>query len=496
MVLQRGGSNSSGSKIWGYGALEDNSNAMFECLTRKGGKEQSKKIPVQISSNTWEINLAPQQAGDVCQLQITSGEETITLSDILFGDVWICSGQSNMEQRMGDIIDSEEEIANAASFSDIRFAIVQNAIAYEEDDDLDIILDVPWTDPSNEEYLKNMSAICFLYAKNIYLETGVPQGMVASDWGGTPIESWTNEEVLTTCNVPQSHDPCDICEGCYGEMYCYSVLWNAMINPLKRNFVKGFLWYQGETNGGYGGYLGFNRDYYQCTFPAMIDSWRKEFSENSMTDELAPFGFVQLAAWRPDSLEASFPVIRWHQTADYGYVPNERMENVFMAVALDTYDDKEGYPGNLHPRYKQIVAERLAIAGLNTAYDLNFPTNGPFPLSISMNGNEILITYDKDLTFNNNEFSGFYHCLSNAECDFGVFLNNWTEIGLEKVAQVSSNQIVVILEEEEDFWLSYIWRETPVLTYLGLPIYEDAEISLPSPPWKMLVENSVITYFN
>ena len=179
--------------------------------------------------------------------------------------------------------------------------------------------------------------------------------------------SWTNTEVLDACDVPAGPEPCSICEGCVGEQFCYSVLWNAMINPLKRNFVKGFLWYQGETNGGYGGYLGFNRDYYQCTFPTMIDSWRYEFSLHSMTDEAAPFGFVQLASWRPDTIEASFPVIRWHQTADHGFVPNEEMENVFMAVSLDTYDDKEDYPGNLHTRYKQIVAERLAVAVLSIA---------------------------------------------------------------------------------------------------------------------------------
>ena len=261
-----------------------------------------------------------------------------------------------------------------------------------------------------------------------------------------------------------------------------------MINPLKRNFVKGFLWYQGETNGGYGGYLGFNRDYYQCTFPAMIDSWRHEFSLHSMTDETAPFGFVQLASWRPDTVEASFPVIRWHQTADHGFVPNEEMKNVFMAVSLDTYDDKEDYPGNLHPRYKQIVAERLAVAGLSIAYGLNYPTNGPFPLSIEIGGGKITVTYDKDLTYIANEISGFYYCTQLDDCDAGIFLDLWTEIEMERVEQVSTTEIVVQLEENTPFWLSYLWRETPVLAYRGLPVYEAAETSLPSPPWKWLVE--------
>ena len=207
-----------------------------------------------------------------------------------------------------------------------------------------------------------------------------------------------------------------------------------------------------------------------------------------MTSSKAPFGFVQLAPWRPESLEASFPVIRWHQTADYGYVPNELMENVFMSSPLDTYDEKEDYPGNLHPRYKQIAAERLAIAGLNIAYGLDFPTNGPFPVKVEADGYKIMITYDKDLVYLANEISGFFFCVELDDCDAGVFLINWMEISMEQVEQVSSREILIRLEVEQNFWLSYLWRETPVITYLGLPVYEATETSLPSPPWKWMVD--------
>jgi len=498
MILQRGGEGSVGSKVWGYGEIGDDSHAMLECETEKGFVQNSVYTLQQVKNNIWEVTLEPRNAGDVCQLQIYSGEESLSLNDLLFGDVWICSGQSNMEQSMVNIINSDEEIANSANLSQIRFTVIQNTIAYGVDDDLDVVLDFPWTDPSWSEALEEMSAICFLYGRSVFQETGVPQGLVASDWGGTPIESWTTGAVLDSCNVPAGPEPCAICdaEECEGEMYCYSVLWNAMINPLKRNFVRGFLWYQGETNGGYGGYPGFNRDYYQCTFPALITSWREEFSAHSMTDKLAPFGFVQLAAWRPDSDEASFPVIRWHQTADQGYVPNKDMENVFMAVSLDTYDDKEGYPGNLHPRYKKVVAERLAVAGLNIAYGLDFPTSGPFPLSIESDGDAIIITYDKEPTYNANEMSGFYYCYCGSEmscsqleeCDAGVELSYWKEVPKGLVTQLSSNQIMIDLNHDKSFYLSYLWRETPVLTYLGLPVYDTVEPYLPSPPWKYLVE--------
>ena len=116
-----------------------------------------------------------------------------------------------------------------------------------------------------------------------------------------------------------------------------------MINPLKRNTLKGFLWYQGENN------RNLNRDLYDCTFPTMIDSWRSEFSTHSNTNTEAPFGFVQLSTIKYGDQELRTSTIRWHQTANYGFVPNQRQKNVFMAVAIDTYDE----PNGIHPHYKQ-----------------------------------------------------------------------------------------------------------------------------------------------
>ena len=89
----------------------------------------------------------------------------------------------------------------------------------------------------------------------------------------------------------------------------------------------------------------WNIDLYNCTFPTLIDSWREEFSSHADTRRDAPFGFVQLYT-NKGSDSTSAPIIRWHQTADQGLVPNDRMKNVFMAVAIDTYDEKNG----IHPR--------------------------------------------------------------------------------------------------------------------------------------------------
>ena len=351
----------------------------------------------------------------------------ISLSDILYGDVWICSGQSNMEQNMGNIINSTEEIAASAKYDMIRYMVVANTASENLDDDADIKIQVPWSDSASPN-LRSMSAVCYLFARNIQSmlvsEGGdlLPLGMVDSDWGGTRIEAWSSQDALDTCDVPQ-----DSCDEDHAQN-CHSRLWNSMMNPLKRNAVKGFLWYQGEANEGY------NRDLYNCTFPAMIESWRQEFSQHSATSKTAPFGFVQLASWRPESLAAGVPVIRWHQTADVGVVPNDIMENVFMSSPLDTYDSKEGYPGGIHPRYKQIVAERLAVAGMSVAYQYQAPyaPYGPVPSTSVFDQQKMthVIYYDSPFTYTNTEISGFYACTNNAqECDQGGQVDTWQEIG-------------------------------------------------------------------
>ena len=86
-----------------------------------------------------------------------------------------------------------------------------------------------------------------------------------------------------------------------------------------------------------------------------------KFSQNSATPEDAPFGFVQLSTLKADSMSIGFPIIRWHQTADVGYVPNDVMPNVFMSTPLDTYDPADGYPGGIHPRL--LIKYRLGVRG-------------------------------------------------------------------------------------------------------------------------------------
>jgi len=473
-------------QVWGYEDLLNDVEGSLQCVSRRNGQRSYESVRVTSQADgVWSMELPARSSDNICTIEVSGGGEVISLSDVLFGDVWICSGQSNMEQNMGNIINSTEEIAASAKYDKIRYMVVANTASENLDDDVDIKVQVPWSDSASQN-LRSMSAVCYLFARNIQnmLESEgadlLPLGMVDSDWGGTRIEAWSSQEALDTCDVPQESCNEDAAQS------CHSGLWNSMMNPLKRNAVKGFLWYQGEANEGY------NRDLYNCTFPAMIESWRHEFSQNSATSKTAPFGFVQLASWRPDSLAAGVPVIRWHQTADVGVVPNDIMENVFMSSPLDTYDSKEGYPGGIHPRYKQIVAERLAVAGMNVAYQYQAPyaPYGPVPSTSVFDQLKMthVIYYDVPFTYTNTEISGFYACTNNAEeCDVGGQVNTWVEIEKENVSALDDHTISINLESyrgESALSLAYLWRETPVKEYLGLPIYGLEPFHLPSPPWK------------
>jgi len=473
------------TKVWGFD-LVGSIDAELSCQVL--GRVVSHKLTtVRSMEGVWEAELPSQLAGTVCDFQATSETEDIVLTDIMFGDIWLCSGQSNMEMAMRFIMNATEEIEASASFTSIRYTVVKNAVSTTEDLDADTPLQQPWADPTDVDKLGAMSATCFLFARSLQQlwqaagQEPVPLGLVDSDWGGTPVESWSTPESLASCEATHYCDE-ERPQGCPSRLY------NAMIHPLARVALKGFLWYQGESNSGISG----GRDVYNCTFPAMIDAWRELFSSNSNTDPEAPFGFVQLASNQADSQGLGFPVIRWHQTADYGYVPNERLKNVFMASPLDTYDDKEGYPGGIHPRYKQIVGERLAVAGIYVAYGMQeepYRPYGPLPISVDLDRVNMLIkvTYEDDIVYDNTEISGFYFCEdSPLNCDDTNSVARWTEIGKGAVMQFDSKTLSIsIAFTTEEFSLAYAWRETPVKRYLGLPVYGDeAHFSLPSPPWK------------
>ncbi|XP_078282673.1 sialate O-acetylesterase isoform X2 [Rhinoraja longicauda] len=338
MVLQQ---QPSRAVVWGYGVVGA---TVAVSVWREDGtySQQITAVSEGISpgvAGVWKVLLDPIHAGGPflvrAEQRIAVAVDIITLEDVYFGDVWLCGGQSNMEMTVLQIMNASEELSLASHYPYIRLFQAGLRESAEELTDLASIA-VQWSAPTAEILGKgnftSFSAVCWLFGRYLYEKLKYPIGLVESCWGGTPIEAWSSKRVLSKCGLNGVSDDNEICEATGPHQP--SVLWNAMIYPLKRMVFKGTIWYQGEAN------TVWHQEEYNCTFPAMIEDWRQVFHQGSggSTEINFPFGFVQLSADHHIIPADSFPWIRWHQTADFGYAPNPKMRRTFMAVAMDLGD--------------------------------------------------------------------------------------------------------------------------------------------------------------
>jgi len=467
MVLQR---EPESATLYGFEELIPGTEAGLSCSLKGEYLPLQVGIPVRNglkSEGDWMVELPPQEAGTVCDIVVVGGEQVLELNQVIFGDVWICSGQSNMVFTMKNIFNHTEEIAAAAAYTDIRFTVIKRVTSEVEEED--VATATTWTDPSNARALGAFSAVCFFYAMNVYDQLGVPMGLIDSAWGGTRVEAWSSQDALDACEIEDSVLP-------NNPQNSNSYLWNAMIHPLRKMTVRGFLWYQGEAN------ANWNMDKYSCTFPTLISSWRDQFSMMSNTSPDIFFGFVMLSTIKYGTAGTTYPRIRMHQTADYGFVPNYAMMNTFMATAVDTYDEENG----IHPRYKKIVGERLAYAGLSMAYgNKDFPSKGPIAPVITEDDTSYILDYDQDITFDSSELSGFFYCCAE-DCTTTNDINNWPLVDPGLVKMTGSRNLTIAKGEAgcTKPTLAYLWRQTPIQKPIwGAPIYSDDAFRIPSPPW-------------
>ncbi|CAG5130232.1 unnamed protein product [Candidula unifasciata] len=344
-----------------------------------------------------------------------------------------------------------------------------------------------WTRPDNSSVggpaWAYFSAVCWLFGKAIHKELGYPIGLVATDWGGTPVEAWSSPEALAECGVhstTRSKQPASFLE--YVNKLPLesrkrllgpdnnSALWNAMIYPFLNMTIYGAIWYQGEADAD-----GDKMNRYNCTFPTMIKDWRKNFHHSSerQTNATFPFGFVQLAPNSPNkNITVGFPDVRWHQTADRGYVPNSVMENVFMAVAIDLPDFNSTY-GSVHPRDKKDVGERLRLSGLAVAYGKSEVFQGPFPARGAVTSQGLTFLYGEKWNLEVRSTEGFeLQCANNEWVPAPVIGNDNTTVTV---------RFNVCPQGEDIKGIRYEWRESPC-EFKKCAVYETVN-GLPGPPF-------------
>ena len=322
----------------------------------------------------WKLQLKTPGVMDN-QTLIVKGENTITIHNILIGEVWLCTGQSNMEFPVArdpkvkwktGMINEAEEMKDA-DYPSIRLFHVEHQLA-PEDEKEDCV--GQWV-ICNPENLKDFSAVGFTFGRKLYKELQIPVGLIQSTWGGTHAESWTKMEVMknnplysdvledfAVQNVKREKDKCKV----------PATLWNGMIAPILGYTIKGNIWYQGESNS-------IRYEKYQEVFTNLINSWRKEWGQADM-----PFYFVQIAPHYKQPAGIREAQLNTWQSG---------LRNVGMAVITDAADSTD-----IHPRNKKVTGERLAAWALAKQYGKKGAYSGPLYKNMKVKEGKVTLTFD------------------------------------------------------------------------------------------------------
>lgn len=292
----------------------------------------------------WMVELSPQQAdGKPRQIKIKAGNE-IVLTDVLVGEVWIGSGQSNMEWQLRNTHGAKEAIA-AANHPQIRLFHVPKVQQPAPADDVN----AEWKACTSEN-VPAFSAVLYYFGKELHENLKVPVGLINSSWGGSPIEPWT------------------IKDGKSGGMY------NGMIAPLTNLSVRGSIWYQGETN-----VLQKNGLAYAGKMKDLIEGWRTSFRNPNLA-----FHFVQIAPWSGRYEPGQLPALWEAQVATLS------IPHTGMAVTTDLVDNI----ADIHPRNKKDVGHRLSLWALTKTYGIaDLVYSGPLYKAMAVEGATIRIKF-------------------------------------------------------------------------------------------------------
>ncbi len=354
----------------------------------------------------WSVSLAPMPASAKGTDLIVAGTNTFTLHDVVVGEVWLASGQSNMEWPLSLARNGKEAVA-AANSPLVRHLRVEHS---PSDLPADTVKTSGWQ-TATPDTAGSFSAIGYFFARALAEKLRVPVGIIHSSWGGTPIESWLAEPVLRKTKawpgfdaqwqealkvfpqklaeypaldvawrradeeqratgkknlLPWPHPPVGP-----GTAYAPGGLFNGMILPLAPYALRGVLWYQAESNVG-------RHEEYRELFTAMIRNWRAHWPQGDF-----PFFFVQLPNYADgDASGRKWAELREAQTAALA------LPHTGMVVTIDV-----GEPENLHPTNKQPVGERLALVAEAHAYALNVEWSGPLFESTVREGSALRVTF-------------------------------------------------------------------------------------------------------
>ena len=382
MVLQRG----QPVPVWGTASDGEPVTVEF----------RGEKVSTRAKGGVWTVKLSKLNAGGPDEFKVT-GNKVITLTNVLVGEVWIASGQSNMEWPMRAAFEPWDEIANAYN-SKLRLYTVPKLKANEPVKDVN----AAWQTLSSNS-IGGFSAVAYYFGKALQKSLDVPVGVIHSSWGGSPAEVWMREQVLAD-NPGYKRD---ILEAYPGQLKQYEAavaqfeqeqaeakrdgkpfnkwrpwpawkpaeLYNGMIAPLIPYAIKGAIWYQGESNAE-------RAHQYRTLFADMVRNWRKDWGQGEF-----PFLQVQLAPFKAIKKEPAES--SWAELREAQVLATRTLKNCGIAVITDVGDEKD-----IHPKWKQPAGERLALAARAIAYDEDLVYSGPTYRSMKVKGDKAILSFD------------------------------------------------------------------------------------------------------
>lgn len=401
MVLQR----DIPLNIWGLASPEEKVTVSFAGQTVSATAGTDGK---------WAVKLQPVQLNKEAQELSVSGKNKLSFKNVLVGDVWVCSGQSNMAWVVSNTINAKDEIA-ASENPLIRHILVATSISLYPKDDLNCS---KWN-LASPSTTGGFTAAGYYFAREIVKETGVPIGLINTSWGGTRIEPWTDAAAFR--NIPElksiseqvdswipttetgrktflkyiedmkgwtpvaevaikdgkNPPPVPPSPGMGNTQASPTMIFNNMVNPIVKYGIKGAIWYQGEANGGEG-------EIYTHKMNALISGWRALWAQGDF-----PFYYVQLANYQNSNPDNAAGGDGWAKVREAQLKTMPVVKNTGMAVIIDI-----GEAGDIHPKNKQDVGKRLAAWALAKDYGKKVVFSGPLFKDLKIEGNKAVISFD------------------------------------------------------------------------------------------------------
>jgi sialate O-acetylesterase len=406
MVLQRG----MRVPIWGTADPGEEVTVEFDMPSQTTGAPASFRLRSNVTADKdgrWQIMLSERRPAGGPFTMTVQGKNKIEVKDILVGDVWICSGQSNMEWRLNQAAEGPATIENTANPQIRLFTVAHNAIAEPQ-----TVVKGEWKE-CNPQSAAPFSAVGYFFGRDLQKALNVPIGLIHTSWGGTPAQAWTSKEALQAVPelqghtleraalqaevarargelaqaqykvdvaqakldgkapppAPRGHGPAPSPDAVGRSSNSPTTLYNGMIAPLIPYAIKGAIWYQGESNAG-------RAIEYRTLYATMIQDWRTRWGEGDF-----PFLGVQLAPYGPGN--------NYAEVREAQFLATQKLPKVGMAVITDV-----GERNDIHPKKKEPVGGRLALLARKIAYGENIVAMGPVASAMKVEGNRAVFSFD------------------------------------------------------------------------------------------------------